>query len=86
VVSLESIRGVPPGERGRVHVRERLEPDPEVRRVAPEAPLTDAITTMGQTGAQRLLVVDGAGSLAGFLTGTGLARFLELRQLLAAES
>jgi Zn-dependent protease/CBS domain-containing protein len=82
VVSLQSIRDVPPAERARLRVRDRLERGEE-RRIAPDAPLSDAITAMQETGTRRLLVADPAGRLIGFLTGTGLARFVEMQQALA---
>jgi Zn-dependent protease/CBS domain-containing protein len=83
VVSLESIRSVPPAERAQVRVRDRLERAGEERRIAPDAPLSEAIAAMHETGTRRLLVADAAGRMVGFLTGTGLARFVEMQQALA---
>jgi Zn-dependent protease len=83
IVSLESIRDVPAAERARLRVRERLERSGEERRIGPDAPLSAAIEAMHQTGTRRLLVADPAGRLVGFLTGTGLARFVEMQQALA---
>jgi Zn-dependent protease/predicted transcriptional regulator len=81
VVSLESIRSVPPDERARMRVRDRLERDDQPR-IDPDAPLSDALAAMQQAGTRRLLVADGAGRLVGFLTGSGLARFIEMQQAL----
>jgi Zn-dependent protease/predicted transcriptional regulator len=83
LVSLDSIRGVPPAERARVRVAERLERAGEAPRIAPDATLSAAIAAMHESGARRLLVADPAGHVVGFLTGTGLARFLEMQQALA---
>jgi Zn-dependent protease/CBS domain-containing protein len=81
IVSLESIRGVSPEERARMRVAERLERD--APRIRPDAPLSEAIAAMHEAGARHLLVTDAAGRLVGFLTGTGLARFVEMQQALA---
>jgi Zn-dependent protease len=83
VVSLESMRSVPPSERARVRVRERLERGGEEPRIAPDAPLSEALAAMHAAGTRRLLVADGAGRLVGFLTGSGLVRFVEMQQSLA---
>ena len=82
IVSLDSIRGVAPEERGRVRVRDRLESG-GARYVTPEAPLSEALAAMHAGGTRRLLVADAGGRLVGFLTGTGLARFVEMQQALA---
>ena len=82
VVSLETIREVPRERRGEARVRDCLEPAPEQRRIAPDAPLSEALARMAETGARRLLVIDASGALAGFVTHTGVALFLELEQVL----
>jgi Zn-dependent protease/CBS domain-containing protein len=83
VVSLDSIRSVPSAERAQVRVRDCLERGAE-RRISADAPLAEALRAMHEAGTRRLLVVDPAGRLVGFLTGTGLARFVEMQQALAA--
>jgi CBS domain-containing protein len=51
--------------------------------VAPDTPLLDALAKMGRLGAQRLLVLEpDSTELAGLLTQSGLARFVELRRAL----
>jgi CBS domain-containing protein len=83
VISIDELRSVPPEERARQRVRDRLEPADSSRCVAPQTPLLEALAQMGRIGAQRLLVLrPGSAELAGLLTQSGLVRFVELRRAL----
>jgi CBS domain-containing protein len=86
LISVDRVRGVPAAQRAQQRVRDHLDPAVERLRVTPETPLLEALRTMASLGAQRLLVMRaGSDQLAGLLTKSGLVRFIELRQALAAE-
>ena len=86
LISVDRIRSVPAEARARQRVRDHLEPLGEAHRVTPETPLLEALRSMGSLGVQRLLVMrPGSLELVGLLTKSGLVRFVELRQALAAE-
>lgn len=82
IVSLDSVRRVPASDRMEARVSECMEPIGAGARVSPDLPLLDALQAMEQHQAERLLVFDARGHLAGLLTRAGVARFLELRRLL----
>jgi Zn-dependent protease len=85
LISVDRVRSVPAPQRAAQRVRDHLEPLDERLRVTPETPLLEALRTMASLGAQRLLVMrPGSDQLAGLLTKSGLVRFIELRQTLAA--
>jgi Zn-dependent protease len=85
LISVDRLRAVPHERRAQQRVRDHLEALDERNVVTPETPLLEALRKMGSLGAQRLLVMrPGAREPVGLLTRSGLARFVELRQALAA--
>jgi Zn-dependent protease/CBS domain-containing protein len=86
IVSVESVRRIPVHRRGEARISECMDPIADSGRADPEMPLLDALQTMEQSGAQRLLVFDARGHLAGLLTRAAVARFLEMRRLLGHEA
>jgi Zn-dependent protease len=87
LISLEALSAVRPEARATARVRDHLEPLDEERVVVPATPLLDALAKMGRLGVQRLLVIEpGSRRLAGLLTRSGLARFVELRQARGARA
>jgi len=86
LISVDRVGSVPAEARAQQRVRDHLEPLDEAHRVTPETPLLEALRSMGSLGVQRLLVMrPGSLELVGLLTKSGLVRFVELRQALAAE-
>jgi CBS domain-containing protein len=81
LVSIEDLRGLPPDKRAATTVRERMHPLDDDLRVAPDAPLREALRRLGRAPGGRLLVMRGD-ALVGLLTKGGLARFVEIRRLL----
>ena len=84
IVSVESVRRIPASHRMEARVSECTEPIGDAARVSPDVPLLDALQAMERSNAERLLVFDARGHLAGLLTRAGVARFLEMRRLLGA--
>jgi Zn-dependent protease/CBS domain-containing protein len=85
LVSLETVKSVPAERRALARVRDHLEPLDEASVVAPDTSLTEALEKLGRSGRQRMLVMrPGSNRLAGLMTRTGLARFVEIRQALTS--
>jgi predicted transcriptional regulator len=85
VVSLEAVRQLPEPERAATTVAHIMRPLSGQTTIAPQAPLTEALTKMVQQDTGRLLVMQG-GTMRGMITKTGLLRFLEIKQILEASA
>jgi CBS domain-containing protein len=85
VVSLEAVRQVPEPERATTTVAPVMRPLSGHITIAPQAPLTEALTKMVQEDTGRLLVMQD-GTMQGMITKTGLLRFLEIKQILGASA
>jgi Zn-dependent protease/CBS domain-containing protein len=85
VVSLEAVRQVPEPERAATTVAQIMRPLSGQTTIAPQAPLTEALTKMVQEDTGRLLVMQD-GTMRGMITKTGLLRFLEIKQILGASA
>lgn len=81
VISIDAARAVPPGERDSTRVRDCMEPVDDARRIEAGASLAEALRKMSGSNVGRLLALRGD-RLQGMVTKTGLARFIELRQVL----
>ena len=82
LVSIDALRDVAPEDRASTTVKDRLTPASERNRVAPETPLADALRELVTAPGGRLLVTTRDGELVGLLTKEGLARFVEIRNVL----
>jgi CBS domain-containing protein len=85
VVSLDAVRHVPEPERAATTVTQIMRPLSGQTTIAPQAPLTEALTKMAQEDTGRLLVMQD-GTMYGMITKTGLLRFLEIKQILGANA
>jgi Zn-dependent protease/CBS domain-containing protein len=85
VVSLNAVRQVPESERTAITVAQIMRPLSGHITIAPQAPLSEALTKMIQEDTGRLLVLQD-GTLHGLITKTGLLRFLEIKQILEASA
>jgi Zn-dependent protease/predicted transcriptional regulator len=85
VVSLDAVRQVPEFERATTTVAQIMRPLSSQTTIAPQAPLTEALTKMVQADTGRLLVMQN-GTMQGMITKTGLLRFLEIKQILDASA
>lgn len=84
LISVDDLKNLPAEKRASTTVRERMRPLDDALRVSPGLPLSDAMRKLGAAPGNRLLVLrDGA--LAGMLTKSGLARFIEIHDVLDAE-
>ncbi len=84
VLSLSRVRHCQPQERAHKKVRDimlALEPGLEI---APQATALAAMHKMNEVNSGRLVVVDG-GKMAGFITRTGVARIIQMKQQLGAQ-
>jgi Zn-dependent protease/CBS domain-containing protein len=81
MISVDEVRGLPPEKRGTTPVRERMHALDDSLRVAPDVPLRRALKRLEGAPGGRLLVMRGD-QLVGLLTKGGLARFVEIRNLL----
>jgi CBS domain-containing protein len=81
VISIDDVRGLSEEARRSGRVGDHMQALSEALEVAPEASLADAVAQMGSQSAPRLLVTR-HGKLVGMVTKTGLARFIELKQVL----
>jgi Zn-dependent protease/CBS domain-containing protein len=83
VVRIEDVKGVPKEDFDRETVESVMVPMSEAYRIAPDAPLTDALKQMGKNGVGRLIVISHE-EMKGMITKLGLQRLVEVRQILAA--
>lgn len=81
LISVKELRDLPADKRSVTTVRERMQPVEDSMRVAPDLPLTEALKRLGSVPGGRLLVMRN-GELVGMLTRSGLARFVEIRNVL----
>ncbi len=81
LISIDALRGLREEERRATTVKERLTPLSDRIQVAPELALSDALRKLAAAPGGRLLVLR-QGELVGMLTKEGLARFVEIRQVL----
>ena len=81
VISVNDLQEVPPEKRDSMRVRERMRALEDSMRVSPDVPLADALRKLAAAPGGRLLVLRGD-RLEGLLTKSGLARFVEIRQVL----
>jgi Zn-dependent protease len=81
LISIDALRRIPPDEWDRTSVKHHMIPLSDPIRVAPELPLAEALKKLQAAPGGRLLVLEEA-ALVGLLTKDGLARFLEIRQVL----
>ncbi len=78
IVSLSSVRQVPPEDRDRMSIREAMVPLDERRTIAPEEDVSVAFQRMAQEELGRLIVME-RGRMVGLVTKTGLSRFLQMK-------
>jgi CBS domain-containing protein len=83
VVRIEDVKQVPKEDLDKATVENVMKPMSEVYRIAPEAPLTEALKQMTQNGIGRLLVMSGD-KMQGMITKTGLKQLIEVRRILEA--
>lgn len=81
LISIESLRDLSEAERRAGTVKDYMTPLARLESVAPDLPLADALERLPKGPGGRLLVIED-GELVGLLTKQGLARFLEIRQVL----
>lgn len=81
LISASELKDIPAEKRDAVTVEQRMIPLSDAVRVAPDLPLVDALQKLAVAPGGRLLVMRG-NELIGMLTKSGLARFVEIRQLL----
>jgi Zn-dependent protease len=81
LISVTELKDLPAEKRESVTVAERMIPLSDALRVPPDLPLTDALKKLPDAPGGRLLVMRGD-ALSGMLTKSGLARFVEIRNVL----
>lgn len=81
ILSLPHVRQCPPEERAHRRVREFMLPVSDKVTIAPGATISDAIHRMAEADVGRLLVLD-ASRLAGLITRSQIARFVQLKSQL----
>jgi len=84
LIALDDLKDLPAEKRSEVRVRDRMTPADASARVAPDVPLNEAFRKLSQAPGGRLLVMRGE-ELVGLLTKGGLARFVEIRGVLAEQ-
>jgi Zn-dependent protease/CBS domain-containing protein len=81
LISVSELKDLPPEKRDSVTVGERMIPLKDEMRVEPDLALTEAMKKLPRAPGGRLLVMRGD-ELVGLLTKSGLARFVEIRNVL----
>jgi Zn-dependent protease/CBS domain-containing protein len=81
LVTLNRVRGVPPGERATTHLQDIACPPNEVPIARPEEPLVELLERMHGCADGRAVVIDDAGRVIGVVSPTDVARALELADL-----
>jgi Zn-dependent protease len=84
LISIEDLKDLPPDKREGTTVGERMRPLDDGLRVESGLPLDRALEKLARAPGGRLLVMRGD-RLAGMLTPSSLARFIEIRSALAEE-
>jgi Zn-dependent protease/predicted transcriptional regulator len=83
VLSLSHVRHCQPQERAHKKVRDIMLALGPGLEIAPQATALEAMHKMNEANSGRLVVVDG-GKMAGFITRTGVARIIQMKQQLGA--
>lgn len=81
LITIDALRGLDEEERRVQTVKERMTPFSDEMQVSPELPLADALQRLARAPGGRLLVMRDR-QLVGMLSKAGLARFVEIRQVL----
>lgn len=81
LVSVTDLADVAPDARAATQVKERMKPLDDSLRVSPDLPLTEALPALARAPGGRLLVMRGD-ELEGLLSRSGLARWIEIRDVL----
>ena len=81
VISLQDVQHIPEDQRSATTVEQTMQPLSDRTTIAPQVPLTNALSKMAHEGSGRLLVMQDA-TLQGMITKTGLLRFLEIKRIL----
>lgn len=81
LVSVTDLADVAPEARARTRVEECMKPLDDALRVSPDLPLTEALSALAGAPGGRLLVMRD-GELEGMLSRSGLARWIEIRDVL----
>lgn len=81
LVSLSDVRRIPLAEHAMRTVRDVMAPNDGRFSISPDFSLADALKTMMQSEASRLLVMEG-NKMVGMITKTGLMRFIEIKRIL----
>jgi Zn-dependent protease/CBS domain-containing protein len=81
LIGVADVADVPRERRSQLRVSDAMRPLKADMRIEPGASLTDALRRLAAAPSGRLLVMRGD-DVAGILTRTGLARFLEIRRVL----
>ena len=84
VISLEDVQPIPEDQRSAITVEQTMQPLSDRTTIAPQVPLTNALSKMAHEGSGRLLVMQDA-TLQGMITKTGLLRFLEIKRILEVD-
>jgi Zn-dependent protease/predicted transcriptional regulator len=83
VLSLSHVRHCQPQERAHKKVRDIMLALGPGLEIAPQATALEAMHKMNEANSGRLIVLDG-GKMAGFITRTGVARIIQMKQQLGA--
>jgi len=83
ILSLSDVRRVAASERAQRSVGEVMRPLDDSICISPDATIAAALRQMSEADSGRLLVI-GDGKLRGFITRSGIARFIQLRTALGA--
>ena len=84
VISLEDVQPIPEDQRSAITVEQTMQPLSDRTTIAPQVPLTNALSKMAHEGSGRLLVMQDA-TLQGMITKTGLLRFLEIKRIVEVD-
>ena len=85
VLSLSHVRHCQPQERAHKKVRDIMLALGPGLEIAPQATALEAMHKMNEANSGRLVVLDG-GKMAGFITRTGVARIIQMKQQLGAHA
>lgn len=81
LVTLNRIRGVAPGRRATLRLRDIACPPEQVPKARPEEALTELLTRMSGSADGRAVVLDSDGRLLGLLTPTDISRVIQTTEL-----
>jgi Zn-dependent protease/predicted transcriptional regulator len=85
MLSLSHVRQCPPEERGQKTVADVMRPLDAAIEIAADASAIEAMHKMNEANSGRLVVTD-QGRLVGLITRTGVARFVQIKTQLGAET